>query len=57
MWDPEEQSEAVHHACNRTHGTVDDLLSLIPGPNASKSKGDPFVTLSPRAAKGSRSLA
>ena len=39
------------HACERTHGTAVDLLSLIPGPNPSKAKGDPFITLSPRAAK------
>ena len=44
-------ARAVHLACNRTHGTGEDLLSLIPGPNPSKAKGDPFLTLSPRAAK------
>jgi hypothetical protein len=38
-------------ACVRTHGTVEDLLSLIPGPTSGKHKGDPFITLSGRAAK------
>ena len=38
-------------ACDRTHGTAVDLLSLIPGPNPSKAKGDPFITLSPRLRK------
>jgi hypothetical protein len=39
------------HACKRPHGTVGDLLSLIPAPATTKVTGDPFVTLSPRAAK------
>jgi ribosomal protein S25 len=39
------------HACNRKHGTVEDLLSLIPAPAPTKANGDPFVCLSPRAAK------
>ena len=37
------------HACVCRHGTVEDLLSLIPGP--SNARGDPFLVLSPRAAK------
>ena len=42
----------AHHACKRTHGTAgDDLLALIPSPAPSKAKGDPFLTLTPRAAK------
>jgi hypothetical protein len=41
----------ILHACNRTHGTVDHLLSLVPCPAPNKEKGDPFITLSPRAAK------
>jgi hypothetical protein len=45
------QSEAGLRACNHTHGTVEDLLSLIPDPKPCKAKGDPFITLSPRAAK------
>jgi hypothetical protein len=56
-------SEA-HQPCKRTHGEqtqpdhvkkplhgkVEDLLWLIPGPDASKNDGDPFLTLSGRAA-------
>jgi hypothetical protein len=38
-------------ACERAHGTVEDLLSLVPRPSPDKSRGDPFITLSPRAAK------
>ncbi len=44
-------ARAVHHACDHTHGTVGDLLSLIPRPAPEKDRGDPFLTLSPRAAK------
>ena len=44
-------ARAVHHACDRTHGTVGDLLSLVPRPAPEKSRGDPFLTLSPCAAK------
>ena len=36
-------------AWKRTHGTVTDLLSLIPTPG--NGRGDPFLTLSGRAAK------
>ena len=39
------------HACVCTHGTVEDLLSLIPAPAPDKAKGDPFLTMSSRAAK------
>ena len=39
------------HACERTHGTVEDLLFLVPAPISSKAKGDPFLTMSGRAAK------
>jgi hypothetical protein len=33
------------------HGTVDDLLALIPAPRLEADQNDPFVTLSGRAAK------
>jgi hypothetical protein len=49
--DTAERASEAHHACEHTHGTVADLLSLIPGPVLDKAKGDPFITLSPRAAK------
>jgi hypothetical protein len=40
------------HACVCTHGTVgEDLLSLVPRPAPDRERGDPFITLSPRAAK------
>jgi hypothetical protein len=39
------------HAGKRPHGTVGDLLSLIPAPAPGKMTGDPFVTLSGRGAK------
>ena len=39
------------HACVCTHGTVEDLLFLTPAPAPDKAMGDPFVTLTPRAAK------
>ena len=56
IYDGAEVGEANHHACNRTHGTVEDLLSLVPCPAADKDTGDPFLTLSPRWQKrGSRS--
>ena len=38
------------HAANPSHGTVDSLLALVPGPDPSKSRDDPFLTLSGRAA-------
>ena len=38
-------------ACDCTHGTVVDLISLIPGPALGEANGDPFLTLSSRAAK------
>ena len=44
-------SQEPCRACERTHGTVEDLLSLIPAPIPAKAKGDPFVTMSGRAAK------
>ena len=46
-----EVQKTILHACNHTHGTVEDLLSLVPCPAPDKAHGDPFVTLSPRAAK------
>jgi hypothetical protein len=46
-----EEIGTMAHACIYTHGTVDDLLSLIPHPAPNKARGDPFLTLSPRAAK------
>jgi hypothetical protein len=39
------------HAYIFAHGTVEDLLLLVPRPVFGKEKGDPFLTLSPRAAK------
>jgi hypothetical protein len=51
MWEPEKQGQTIHHACNPTHGTVEDLLSLVPAPVPAKAVGDPFLTLSGRAAK------
>jgi hypothetical protein len=51
MWEPEKQGQTIHHACNPKHGTAGDLLSLIPGPPPDKARGDPFLTLSGRAAK------
>jgi hypothetical protein len=41
----------IHHAQNSTHGTVGDLLLLVPRPAPDKEKGDPFLTLSARGAK------
>ena len=38
------------HAALQPHGTADDLLRLVPGPDPQKQK-DPFVSLSGRAAK------
>jgi len=52
MAEPREQRRPSYRACNRTHGTVGDhLLSLVPRPAPEKDRGDPFLTLSPRAAK------
>ena len=45
-------SRTGDHACKRTHGTVGDLLSLVPAPAPDKAMGDPFITMSNRAAKG-----
>ena len=40
------------HACVCTHGmVVEHLISLVPAPASDKAQGDPFITLSPRAAK------
>ena len=50
MPEPREKGRSVFRACDRTHGTVGDLLSLVPRPAPEKSS-DPFLTLSPRAAK------
>ena len=50
MAEPREKGRSVFRACDRTHGTVGDLLSLVPRPAPEKSS-DPFLTLSPRAAK------
>ena len=47
----ENSPQAADHTCKRTHGTVEDLLSLIPAPAPGKEKGDPFITLSSRATK------
>ena len=38
-------------ACKRKHGTAGELLSLVPAPAFDKATGDPFLTLTPRAAK------
>ena len=43
--------DKVNHACERTHGTAGELLSLVPAPSPDKDRGDPFLTLSPRGAK------
>jgi hypothetical protein len=48
---PTNGTEDTDRACNHTHGTVGGLLALIPAPAPGKAKGDPFVTLSGRAAK------
>jgi hypothetical protein len=45
------QIQDADHACKRTHGTVEDLLSLVPASAPSKIKGDPFIVMSGRAAK------
>ena len=36
------------HACERKHGTVVELLALIPDQDVSKARGDPFITMSGR---------
>ena len=51
IYDGAEVHQTVLHACNRTHGTVGDLLALVPRPAADKPTGDPFLTMSARAAK------
>ena len=51
IYDGAEVGEANHHACNPAHGTVEDLLSLVPRPAADKDKGDPFLTMSPSRGK------
>jgi hypothetical protein len=51
MAESRENGRTMLRACDHTHGTVGDLLSLIPRPAPEKDRGDPFLTLSPRAAK------
>ncbi len=45
------QLHDADRACESTHGTAADLVRLIPGPAVGKTTGDPFITLSCRAAK------
>lgn len=47
----EQDQTAANHACSPTHGTVESLLLLVPRPAVNKTTDDPFLTLSPRAAK------
>jgi hypothetical protein len=50
--DATHQPPDSNHACKRTHGTVvEDLLALIPAPMLGADRGDPFLTLTNRAAK------
>ena len=46
-----DQTQDTGRACDCTHGTVGNLLALIPAPAPDKARGDPFLTLSSRAAK------
>ena len=46
-----EQFHDSDRACDCEHGTVVDLLGLIPGPALGEANGDLFLTLSSRAAK------
>jgi hypothetical protein len=44
-------SQDPSRACECTHGSVEDLLFFVPSPVFGKDKGDPFITMSSRAAK------
>jgi hypothetical protein len=44
-------ADQQHRAEVCPHGTVEDLLALVPSPRADTDRGDPFLTLSGRAAK------
>ena len=46
----EDDQLQLDHAKIRLHGTADDLLSLVPGPDPAKNEDDPFLILSGRAA-------
>ena len=48
---PRNRPRTADHACVCTHGTAGDLLGLVPGPAFGIERGDPFVTMSCRAAK------
>jgi len=50
IYDDTKVHQTILHACIFPHGTVEDLLSLVPRQASNKARSDPFVTLSNRAA-------